>query len=180
MGTPPIAHFGTTIIEAPPPKGTDQRDVPKAGALGDQLAFLEALGFAPAMENMYPGMGRQFIWRRGEPDDVNYIELDNFTSYAASDRPATSGSPPASSYPMIPSARPSHVTEGSARGRGPTGRARDVHLAIGLDGAIELLLGHGKRERPGAQECADDELRPAYPEARHDEAAPPPWVLGRD
>tara|TARA_A100001037_G_scaffold306672_2_gene353892 strand:+ start:6699 stop:7535 length:837 start_codon:yes stop_codon:yes gene_type:complete len=88
MATPSIAHFGTTIIEAPPPEGVEQRDVPIEGALKNTLRFLEIFGFQPLIENFYPGMGRQYIWRRGEPGDVDYIEKDNFTSYRAEQRPA--------------------------------------------------------------------------------------------
>lgn len=91
MRTPPVAHYGITIAEAPPPDGVDQRDAPLSGALARNLQFLEVLGFAPAITNLYPGVGRQYIWRRGEPGDVDYIEQDNFTSYSAVARPATPG-----------------------------------------------------------------------------------------
>jgi len=33
------------------------------------------------MENMYPGIGRQYIWRRGVEADPDYVEKDNFTFY---------------------------------------------------------------------------------------------------
>ncbi len=91
MGTPAIAHFGTTIIEEAPDEGVDQKQVPITGALADTLQFLEIFGFEPAMENMYPGMGRQYIWRRGRMEDVDYIEKDSFTSYAAVSRPRSPG-----------------------------------------------------------------------------------------
>ena len=91
MATPCIAHFGTTIIESAPPAGIDQQDVPVEGQLADTLKFLELFGFEPLMENFYPGMGRQYIWRRGEPTDVDYIEKDNFTSYRAQRRPESDG-----------------------------------------------------------------------------------------
>ena len=91
MGTPSIAHFGTTIIERAPPEGVAQQDVPLDGALGDMLTFLKVLGFSPNVENYYEGMGRQFIWSRGSMDDVDYVEQDNFTSYVAEERPATDG-----------------------------------------------------------------------------------------
>lgn len=89
MATPSIAHFGTTIIEAPPAQDVEQRQVPITGALKDTLRFLEVFGFEPFVENFYPGMGRQYIWRRGVPGDVDYIEKDNFTSYQAVQRPAS-------------------------------------------------------------------------------------------
>ncbi len=91
MSTPAIAHFGTTIIEAAPPAGVAQADVPLDGVLGDTLDFLKVLGFEPGIMNLYEGIGRQFIWRRGEPTDVEYVEQDNFTSYVAEARPATAG-----------------------------------------------------------------------------------------
>jgi hypothetical protein len=91
MSTPAIPHFGTTIIEAAPPAGAVQRDVPITGALQRTLEFLTVLGFQPLVENFYEGMGRQYIWSRGEHADADYVEQDNFTSYAATDRPATDG-----------------------------------------------------------------------------------------
>lgn len=91
MGTPAIAHFGTTIIEAAPDAEVDQKQVPITGALGRTLEFLRILDFQPAMENMYPGVGRQYIWRRGDMGDIDYVEQDNFTSYGAIPRPATAG-----------------------------------------------------------------------------------------
>lgn len=91
MGTPSVAHFGTTIVETAPPDGVDQQDVPITGALRDTLRFLELFGFEPLMRNLYPGMGRQYIWRRGDPSDADYIEKDSFTSYRAQARPPSSG-----------------------------------------------------------------------------------------
>jgi hypothetical protein len=91
MHTPPIAHFGTTICESPPAVGTAQREAPIEGALASTLEFLETLGFVPGLENFYEGVGRQYIWRRGKPSDVDYVEQDNFTSYTAAPRPRTPG-----------------------------------------------------------------------------------------
>ena len=91
MGTPAIAHFGITISEAPAPAGVDQRTIAITGALQGQLEFLRVLGFQPHIENFLPGIGRQYIWRRGSVGDVDYIEQDNFTSYTATARPATAG-----------------------------------------------------------------------------------------
>jgi hypothetical protein len=90
MGTPSIAHFGTTIVESPPPQGVAQKDVPLDGILGDMLSFLKILGFTPGMENYYEGIGRQYIWSRGTVNDVDYVEQDNFTSYVAEERPIAS------------------------------------------------------------------------------------------
>jgi hypothetical protein len=65
MGSPSIAHYGTTIIEAPPPNGAVQKDVPRTGDLARTLRLLEIMGFKPLIENMYARIGRQYIWRRG-------------------------------------------------------------------------------------------------------------------
>ena len=89
MGSPSIAHYGTTIIETAPPEGAVQKDIPKEGELKGALRFLELAGFRTLMENMYPDLGRQYIWNRGSQDDVDYIEMDSFTSYSAVERPPT-------------------------------------------------------------------------------------------
>ncbi|MCP5179199.1 MAG: hypothetical protein H6994_04730 [Pseudomonadales bacterium] len=89
MASPSIAHYGTTIIESPPPEGVDQKSIPATGALAGTLRLLEILGFEPLLENMYPGMGRQYIRRRGQPGDSDYVEFDAFTSYSAVERPQT-------------------------------------------------------------------------------------------
>jgi hypothetical protein len=89
MGSPSIAHYGTTIIEAAPPAGAVQKDVPKTGDLGATLRLLEIMGFKPLIQNMYEGIGRQYISHRGSQADVDYIEFDAFTSYRAVERPAT-------------------------------------------------------------------------------------------
>ena len=91
MATPSIAHYGITIIEAAPAAGVDQRGVPITGVLARNLEFLKVLGFRPQIENFYAGVGRQYIWQRGEHGDVDYIEQDNFTSYSATPRPPTPG-----------------------------------------------------------------------------------------
>ena len=91
MRTPSIAHYGITIAEPAPPEGSDQRSVPITGTLAQNLEFLRVLGFEPHVENFYPGIGRQYIWRRGRADDADYIEQDNFTSYTATPRPMTPG-----------------------------------------------------------------------------------------
>lgn len=91
MGSPSIAHFGTTIIEAPPPPGVPQREAAIAGALERTLRFLSILGLRPLVENMYEGIGRQYIWARGAPGDADYLEIDSFTSYRAVDRDPAEG-----------------------------------------------------------------------------------------
>ncbi len=90
MASPAIAHYGTTIIEEPAPAGVDQRAIPHTGALAATLRLLELYGFEPLIENMYDGVGRQYIRRRGQISDPDYIEFDAFTSYSAVRRPATS------------------------------------------------------------------------------------------
>lgn len=87
MPTPAIAHFGTTLIESPPPDGIDQKDVPFTSDLARTDRFLSLLGMTCYVRNMYEGVGRQFIYRRGAQDDVDYIEKDTFTSYRAVARP---------------------------------------------------------------------------------------------
>jgi hypothetical protein len=89
MGTPTIAHYGTTLMEAMPPQGTAYADHPKQGDLANTLEFLEMFGFKPLIENMYEGLGRQYIWSRGNQDDADYIEKDTFTSFTSVERPAT-------------------------------------------------------------------------------------------
>lgn len=89
MASPAIAHYGTTIIEAPAPAGVDQRAIPHTGALAATLRLLELYGFEPLIENMYDGVGRQYIRRRGQLTDPDYIEFDAFTSYRAVERPTS-------------------------------------------------------------------------------------------
>lgn len=91
MASPSIAHYGTTIIEAPAPEGAIQKDIPQTGDLAAMLRLLARFGFEPLIENMYPGIGRQYIRRRGRITDPDYIEFDAFTSYRAVKRPATPG-----------------------------------------------------------------------------------------
>jgi len=89
MGTPSIAHYGTTLMEAQPPEGTVYADHPKEGDLAKTLEFLDLFGFKPLIENMYEGLGRQYIWSRGSQDDADYVEKDTFTSFASVERPQT-------------------------------------------------------------------------------------------
>ncbi len=82
-----IAHFGTTLIEEPAPAGADQANIPKTGDLARTDRFLELFGAKVYISNMYPGIGRQYIYRRGEFSDPDYFEKDTFTSYTASSVP---------------------------------------------------------------------------------------------
>lgn len=91
MRTPSIAHYGVTISEMAPDPGVEQKDAPILGALRGGLEFFRHFGFEPHVTNYYPGVGRQYIWRRGNSDDVDYVEMDNFTSYSAKPRPVTPG-----------------------------------------------------------------------------------------
>lgn len=87
MATPSIAHFGTTLIEVAPPEGVRQEDVPLTGALERTDRFLRLFGMTLAMRNLYEGLGRQYIYRRGRQDNVDYVEKDTFTSYTGVTRP---------------------------------------------------------------------------------------------
>lgn len=89
MPTPAIAHYGTTLAEAPPPPGVAQADAPLAGMLGATDRFLRLAGFELLVRNLYPGVGRQYIYRRGAASDPDYLEKDCFTSYAAQPPPAS-------------------------------------------------------------------------------------------
>ncbi len=88
MRTPAIPHYGTTLWEEPPAPGASQADVPLTGMLGDTDRFLRLAGFEPLVRNLYPGVGRQFIYRRGQIGDADYLEKDCFTSYASVFPPA--------------------------------------------------------------------------------------------
>ncbi len=94
MATPAIPHFGTTLHESPPPAGVAQQDVPLTGSLAATDRFLRIAGFELLVRNLYRGVGRQYIYRRGRPSDVDYVEKDCFTSYAAL-------APPASDAPRV-------------------------------------------------------------------------------
>lgn len=91
MASPSIAHFGTTVSEAPPPSGVSQTDAAKSGDLARTLEFFSLMGLRPLLENMYEGIGRQYIWSRGAHRDVDYLEIDTFTSYRAVPRPPGDG-----------------------------------------------------------------------------------------
>ena len=84
-----IAHFGTTLIESAPLEGADQAAIPMTGDLARTHEFLTVLGAEIYIRNMYPGVGRQFIYRRGDIEDQDYFEKDTFTSYTAVPVPST-------------------------------------------------------------------------------------------
>jgi hypothetical protein len=88
MRTLPIPHYGTTLIESPPPDGVAQAEVPLTGMLARTDRFLRLAGFELAIRNLYPGAGRQYIYRRGAHTDADYMEKDSFTSYTAEPPPA--------------------------------------------------------------------------------------------
>jgi hypothetical protein len=87
MRTLPIPHYGTTLIESPPPAGVAQGDAPLTGMLARTDRFLRLAGFELAVRNLYPGAGRQYIYRRGRHTDADYVEKDSFTSYSAETPP---------------------------------------------------------------------------------------------
>ena len=80
--TPCLAHYGVTVAEPPVPDDELSTAAP-GGAAGDGLAFLRWLGFEPLHTNLYAGVGRQWILRRGERGDAGYLERDLFTSFRA-------------------------------------------------------------------------------------------------
>jgi hypothetical protein len=123
VSTPSIAHFGTTLIEPPPPPGVAQSDIPVTGDVARTLQFLEVLGLEPAVRNLYDGVGRQFIWRRGDPRDSDYLEIDTFTSYRAVSRPATAGPRVGDTIFRVTHADPQRVYQ--------TWRARGLAVPVG-------------------------------------------------
>jgi hypothetical protein len=87
--TPCLAHYGTTLAEPKPPEGTDLATWPISGQCLAAHEFMAALGFVPLITNLYPTLGRQWIFRRGERGDVDYLEKDQFSSWIAGDAPST-------------------------------------------------------------------------------------------
>ena len=80
--TPCLAHYGVTVAE--PPVSDDRlADQEPGGQAAEALAFLRWLGFVPLHTNLYAGIGRQWILRRGERGDAGYLERDLFTSFRA-------------------------------------------------------------------------------------------------
>jgi len=84
MTTPCLAHYGVTVAE--PPVAADRLDVdPPGGDAAAGLEFLRSLGFVPLVTNLYAGVGRQWILRRGERGAPGYVERDLFSSFRADD-----------------------------------------------------------------------------------------------
>jgi catechol 2,3-dioxygenase-like lactoylglutathione lyase family enzyme len=80
--TPCLAHYGVTVAE--PPVADDLLAIQAPGGQAAAgLEFLRWLGFEPLFTNLYPGIGRQWILRRGERGDAGYLERDLFTSFRA-------------------------------------------------------------------------------------------------
>jgi len=89
MTTPCLAHYGVTVAE--PPVADDRLDIdPPGGDAAAGLDFLRWLGFEPVHTNLYAGIGRQWILRRGQVGDPGYLERDLFTSFRA-DEPYHAG-----------------------------------------------------------------------------------------
>ena len=86
--TPCLAHYGTTLAEEAPPAGTSLADLPVTGQVASSLAFADALGMTLLSNNLYDGVGRQWIFGRGDRSDPDYFEKDQFSSFIASTIPA--------------------------------------------------------------------------------------------
>ena len=93
MTTPCLAHYGVTVAEPPVPDH-ELATAPPGGDAAAGLAFLGHLGFEPLHTNLYAGVGRQWILRRGRIGDPGYVERDLFTSFRA-DEPVHAGGDPA-------------------------------------------------------------------------------------
>lgn len=86
--TPCLAHYGTTLAEAPIPDD-ELATAPLTGQVAETHRFLDLLGFEPLVTNLYPGLGRQWIRRRGRRGEPGYVEKDSFSSFTAVHRPPT-------------------------------------------------------------------------------------------
>jgi hypothetical protein len=129
MPTPAIPHYGTTLTESPPPAGVSQAEAPLAGMLAATDRFLRLAGFELAVRNLYPGVGRQYIYRRGSLADADYLEKDSFTSYAAQ-------TPPPSDAPRV----------GETIFRLPHRDPRALYRAWQAEGLVAPLLGPASEE----------------------------------
>ncbi|MGH9271325.1 MAG: hypothetical protein ACRDZ2_08620 [Ilumatobacteraceae bacterium] len=93
MTTPCLAHYGVTVAE--PPVRDDRLEVdPPGGDAAAGLDFLRWLGFEPLHTNLYAGIGRQWILRRGEVGEPGYLERDLFTSFRAAGTEPAGGDTP--------------------------------------------------------------------------------------
>ena len=117
-----IAHFGTTLIETAPAEGEDQASIPMTGDLKRTNEFLNIFGAEVYITNMLPGIGRQYIYRKGDFEDPDYFEKDTFTSYSATPLPTADA-------PRI----------GEAIFRLPHQHAIDVAVQLNSAGLIEPL-----------------------------------------
>jgi hypothetical protein len=80
--TPCLAHYGATVAEPLVPD--DELALrPPGGRAAEGIAFLRHLGFELIVENLYPHVGRQWIFRRGTVGSPGYVERDLFTSFRA-------------------------------------------------------------------------------------------------
>jgi hypothetical protein len=84
--TPCLAHYGTTLVE-PPIADVDLATAPLTGQVADAHRLMDALGFSLLVRNLYPGLGRQWIFSRGRRGEPDYVEKDQFSSFAATARP---------------------------------------------------------------------------------------------
>ncbi|MGA0839529.1 MAG: hypothetical protein ACO3Z6_06995 [Pseudomonadales bacterium] len=135
MAASAIAHFGTTLRESPPPADVDQSTLPIEGELARTLRFLSILGLEPNVRNLYPGIGRQYIWSRGLPSDPDYLEIDTFTSYRAVERPPCPGPRIGDTIFRVTHANPRQVYAAWA-GEGL------IDTVAGEDAAREFVEGH--------------------------------------
>jgi hypothetical protein len=84
--TPCLAHYGTTLAE-PTITNDELATAPLTGQVADAHRLMDALGFRLLMRNLYPGLGRQWIFARGERGEAGYVEKDQFSSFTARPRP---------------------------------------------------------------------------------------------
>ena len=160
MSTLPIAHFGTTLAEPAPGRGVDQASVPFTGDLERTDRFLSLLGMERFVDNIYPGMGRQFIYRRGKLGDADYFEKDTFTSYRAQRSPPSERPRVADTIFRITHADPipvcrELVTDELATPAGPSQELQGF-LAGALDAVLLIGPDHQRYELTTKRESALD------------------------
>jgi hypothetical protein len=81
-----LAHYGTTLVEEPIADDA-LADAPLTGQVAEAHRLMGALGFTLLSRNLYPRLGRQWIFSRGDRSDADYVEKDQFSSFAARSRP---------------------------------------------------------------------------------------------